>query len=144
MIDPSGRDMFSNVLIGVKEGTDPTPLVDIARSAISETATVHLATFLRAGTGEDERQRLTKADRHLEGVAAELRSESVEVTWEVGLIVAAAAADILRVAAQREAELLVIGLAKRSRVGKALMGSDAQRILLGASCPVLVTRTALR
>ncbi len=35
------------------------------------------------------------------------------------------------------AELLVIGLKRRSAVGKLLMGSAAQRILLDVECPVL-------
>lgn len=48
-----------------------------------------------------------------------------------------AAAEVLRVAEARRAELIVIGLRKRSAVGKFLMGSTAQRIILQATCPVL-------
>ncbi len=48
-----------------------------------------------------------------------------------------AAAEVLRVAEARKAELIVIGLRKRSAMGKFLMGSTAQRILLQATCPVL-------
>jgi nucleotide-binding universal stress UspA family protein len=39
-----------------------------------------------------------------------------------------------------DAQMLVIGIRKRSQVGKLLMGSDAQRILLDASCPVLAVK----
>ncbi|MFI7496717.1 universal stress protein [Kocuria sp. M4R2S49] len=39
-----------------------------------------------------------------------------------------------------DAEMLVIGIRKRSQVGKLLLGSDAQRILLDASCPVLAVK----
>jgi signal transduction histidine kinase len=38
------------------------------------------------------------------------------------------------------ADLVVVGLQRRSPVGKALLGSNAQRILLGATCPVLAVR----
>lgn len=38
------------------------------------------------------------------------------------------------------ARLIVIGLRRRSPVGKFLMGSQAQRILLGASVPVLAVK----
>jgi nucleotide-binding universal stress UspA family protein len=38
------------------------------------------------------------------------------------------------------AELLVIGLRRRSAVGKLLMGSAAQRILLDVDCPVLAVK----
>lgn len=39
-----------------------------------------------------------------------------------------------------DVEMLVIGIRKRSQVGKLLLGSDAQRILLDASCPVLAVK----
>ncbi len=38
------------------------------------------------------------------------------------------------------AELIVLGLRRRSRVGKLIMGSHAQRILLDADCPVLTVK----
>ena len=40
---------------------------------------------------------------------------------------------------ESEADLIVIGYRKRSSVGKALLGSQAQEIMMGAPCPVLAT-----
>jgi len=48
-----------------------------------------------------------------------------------------AADQILQVAQAQGAQLIVIGLRKRTAMGKFLMGSVAQRILLQAACPVL-------
>ncbi len=45
---------------------------------------------------------------------------------------------ILRLTEKTEAELLVIGGRRRTPVGKALMGSATQKIILGARVPVLV------
>ena len=47
---------------------------------------------------------------------------------------------VLAVAADVSADLIVIGLRRRSPVGKLLMGSVAQRILLGAECAVLAVK----
>ena len=51
------------------------------------------------------------------------------------------AEELAAVCAETGAELLVIGLRKRSAVGKLLMGSAAQRILLDVDCPVLGVKT---
>lgn len=48
--------------------------------------------------------------------------------------------EILSVAKERRAELVVIGLRRRSAVGKLIMGSTAQRVLLEAPCPVLAVK----
>lgn len=52
------------------------------------------------------------------------------------------AEDIIGAALTDEAHLIVIGLRRRSPVGKLLLGSNAQRILLDAPCPVLAVKPA--
>jgi nucleotide-binding universal stress UspA family protein len=47
---------------------------------------------------------------------------------------------VLAVADEVSADLVVIGLRRRSPVGKLIMGSVAQRILLGADCAVLAVK----
>lgn len=50
------------------------------------------------------------------------------------------AEDLISIAEEVEAELIVIGLRRRTPVGKLILGSNAQRILLDASCPVLAVK----
>lgn len=50
------------------------------------------------------------------------------------------AEDLIAVSEAEAAELIVIGLRRRSPVGKLILGSNAQRILLDASCPVLAVK----
>jgi len=51
-----------------------------------------------------------------------------------------AAEALLEVATEVDASVLVIGLRHRTPVGKLLLGSNAQRLLLEASCPVLAVK----
>jgi nucleotide-binding universal stress UspA family protein len=55
-----------------------------------------------------------------------------------------AAEALVAVAEETGAALVVIGLRPRSLVGKFLMGSNAQRILLDAPCPVLSVKALRR
>lgn len=48
--------------------------------------------------------------------------------------------EVLRAAETAQAEFIVIGLRRRSPVGKLLLGSNAQRVLLDAGCPVLAVK----
>lgn len=50
------------------------------------------------------------------------------------------AEDVVAAAERVAASLVVIGLRRRTPTGKLLFGSDAQRILLDARCPVLAVK----
>jgi nucleotide-binding universal stress UspA family protein len=53
-----------------------------------------------------------------------------------------ASEEILAVLEELDATLCVIGIRKRSAVGKMLLGSNAHRILMEAPCPVLSVHAA--
>lgn len=53
------------------------------------------------------------------------------------------AGSIVEVASQEQADLVVVGLRRRSPVGKLVLGSGVQRILLEAPCPVLAVKPAV-
>lgn len=51
------------------------------------------------------------------------------------------AEDLIGAAEEVDGSLIVIGLRRRSPVGKLILGVNAQRILLDAPCPVLAVKT---
>ncbi|MFW3168408.1 universal stress protein [Geodermatophilus sp. CPCC 206100] len=80
---------------------------------------------------QGDRLRQLQADLTAAGV-------SFEVRQPIGRDVAE---ELAAAVEETGAELLVIGLRRRSAVGKLLMGSAAQRILLDVDCPVLAVKT---
>lgn len=51
-----------------------------------------------------------------------------------------AAEDLIDAAARGASDLIVIGLRRRTPIGKLILGSNAQRILLDAPCPVIAVK----
>lgn len=54
----------------------------------------------------------------------------------------APAEDLLQASKDEDADLIVIGIRRRSAVGKLILGSNAQDILLNADCAVLAVKAA--
>jgi len=48
--------------------------------------------------------------------------------------------DLISTAEQVDAQLIVLGLRRRSPVGKLILGANAQRVLFDAACPVLTVK----
>jgi nucleotide-binding universal stress UspA family protein len=73
------------------------------------------------------------------GLAEELTASGV--SYEIRTTDVHDSADqLLRIAETTEADFIVIGLRRRSPVGKLLLGNNAQRVLLDAACPVLAVK----
>lgn len=79
-------------------------------------------------------------DAELEQVRTQLADAGV--TADVRQLVRGmdVAEDLIGVAQESGADFIVIGLRRRSPVGKLILGSNAQRILLDAPCPVLAVK----
>ena len=73
-------------------------------------------------------------------LTAELAASGVTYEIRTPADVDDSADELIRIAETTDADFIVIGLRRRSPVGKLLLGSNAQRVLLDAACPVLAVK----
>lgn len=79
-----------------------------------------------------------------DAVQAQLAESGIEHETARQVAAIEPADQLLRVAREANAELIVIGLRHRTPVGKFILGSSAQTVLLAAECPVLAVKAATR
>lgn len=116
---PEGREALDSAATeAVRRGTELVVVVTEASTSTPELAAAH----------EDD---LRRVEARLEGTGTTLRREQGSSDL---------ADDLVGAAERSSADLIVIGLRRRSPVGKLILGSNAQRILLDAPCPVLAVK----
>lgn len=93
----------------------------------------------RGGHSESEQEILAYREAG-EALEQRLSAEGLEFELHGYVLGNAPSEDIVRVAKEQGADLIVIGIRRRSRVGKLLLGSNAQEILMDAPCPVLAVK----
>ncbi|HVM20500.1 MAG TPA: universal stress protein [Egibacteraceae bacterium] len=107
-----------------------------ARLRDAEVVVVH---SMRGGGRDEAEQSVTYASE-LTGLEERLAADGIRVQTRELVRGQSPAEDLIEVAKQEDAALIVIGLRKRSQVGKLILGSNAQQILLNAPCPVLAVK----
>ncbi len=93
----------------------------------------------RGGTSLD-RETAQQLDAAIDEVAERAREHGLVVRVRQLVRDADPASDLISVAVEEDADLIVIGLRRRSPVGKLILGSNAQSVLLDAPCPVLAVK----
>lgn len=115
-----------------------------AEEAVLRGAEVLLVSFVPTAHDQQVSRRYEEERRSAldaaEAMAAPIRERGVEVAILAPVGATSPAEAILEVAREERAGLVVIGIRDRSRVGKLVLGSNAQDILLGASAPVLAVK----
>ena len=82
----------------------------------------------------------TSNDNEVAALRSELEASGVAYEVRQAPDALDPAEELITTADVSSAEFIVIGLRRRSPVGKLLLGSNAQRVLLDASCPVLAVK----
>jgi nucleotide-binding universal stress UspA family protein len=114
-------------------------------NAVLEVAKKHAKAFNAAlyvassmeSVSEKERKNLEKIEKHLEYVKETMNAEGIACETHVLVRGLTPGEDIVEFAVDKKVDEIIIGIEKRSKVGKLLFGSNAQYIILESPCPVV-------
>lgn len=131
---------MATVVVGfVPKSEGEAALTTAIEEAKLRGATLVVVNSQRGGPGFDQ-EASAKSDSHMQAVRSQLDASGL--TYDVRQLVRGfePSEDLIKVAEEVAADLIVIGLRRRTPVGKLILGSNAQRVLLDARCPVLAVK----
>lgn len=90
-----------------------------------------------AGGPQVPREEFERAEQHLERQKKRFLDERIDCDTILSVQGLEPGEDLVRLAVERQADEIIIGVRRRSKVGKLLFGSTAQYVILNAPCPVV-------
>lgn len=102
-------------------------------------AAVHLVLSMVGGP-EVPREDFVNNEKELDLAKAQVQSAGIPCQSHMLVRGLSAGEDLVQYAVEHQIDLLVIGVYRRSAVGKLVFGSTAQYVVLNAPCPVLSVR----
>ena len=139
-----------DVLVAVNRGKSSHKILEFAARLAGETSgTIHVLHVI-SDEEREAREQVPGQSRYVDVMINEAKRDLVGRLGEIGMADLAEAVlvrvgepvtEIRKVAAEVQHDVLVIGMRRRSRVGKFLLGSDLQEILLLSAQPVLAVPT---
>jgi len=128
------------ILVGYDQTEEAGRALELAvRHAKAFGAKVHVLTSRNSGMYKDLPD-IEKEEERLENAKKLLEEAGVDCETHLLVHGETPAEDIIDFAEKNEADEIIIGIAKKSRVGKLIFGSNAQYVILHAPCPVVTVQ----
>jgi nucleotide-binding universal stress UspA family protein len=126
------------ILVAYTGGLDVDKAVlDVARKhAKAFNATLYVASSMER-VSEKERPDLDKIEKQLDYVKETVKSEGIACETHILVRGLTPGEDIVDFAKDHKMDEIIIGIEKKSKVGKLFFGSNAQYIILESPCPVV-------
>jgi nucleotide-binding universal stress UspA family protein len=100
-------------------------------------ASVDVVTSMQKGT---ERKEIDEAERGLEYAKSLFENDGIECNTHLLIRGLSPGEDLVEFANENKIDQIFVGVKRRSKVGKLLLGSTAQYVILQAQCPVVTVK----
>lgn len=130
-----------NILVGYDGDAPSKEALKLAMKHVAAFGgMVDVVTSIKQGTA-DEQEDMETALRDLEAIKALFAKENIACKTHLLIRGLSPGEDLVKFARENKIDEIIIGVRKRSRVGKLLMGSTAQFVILESNCPVLSVKS---
>ncbi len=128
------------IMVGYDDSGVAKDALDIAmQHAIAFDARVHIVTSMVGGV-DVPRKEFDRVEKKLKYSESLFKDKKIPCKTHLLVRGLEAGEDLVQLAKDTDIDEIVIGIKRRSKVGKLLFGSTAQYIILHATCPVLTIK----
>jgi len=128
------------MLVGYDGSRVAADAIKMARKyAKAVAAHVELVTSMESGT-ESNVQKIREAEKNLEYAQGLFKKDAIACETHLLIRGLSSGEALVQFARENEIDLIIVGVRRRSKVGKILLGSTAQYVILNAPCPVLTVK----
>ena len=128
------------ILVGYDGSNSGKEALNLAKKhAMAFKGEVDVITSMLKGT-EKKRADMDQAKRGLEYAEALLKENNIPCKTHLLIRGLTSGEDLVEFAKENNIDEIIVGVKRRSKVGKLLMGSTAQYVILNAHCPVVTVK----
>lgn len=128
------------ILVGYENSNVANQALEVAiKHARAFNAQLIVVTSMKGGP-EVPRKTFDLAEKTLERVKSAVKKKGVACDTRLSVQGLPPGEDLVEIAEKYDVEEIVIGVKRRSKVGKMIFGSNAQYMILKAPCPVVAVK----
>jgi len=132
--------MMKKILVGYDGINTGKSVLELAK-AHSEAFGAHVFVVeSQVGGSATDVHDIKKGEENLEIAESYLKEQNISCETHLLVRGVEPGEDIVQFAKDNDADLIIIGVRRRSKVGKLMFGSTAQYVILEAHCPVLTVK----
>ncbi len=128
------------ILVGYEESRVADAALKLAhKHAKAYGAGLFIVTSLEQGPGL-KKEDIDKAESRLEKIRKPFTADDIPCEVRATVSYQSPGEDLVNFAKENDVDEIIIGVKRRSKVGKLVFGSNAQYVILEAPCPVVSVR----